>query len=295
MIIVRYDEIGLKSRFVRKKFEDTLINNIRRVLSREFRIKAKIKRDYGRIYVISNEEMIAKRISKVFGVIRAEMVEKMELDLSKNAIEIATKWKEKVKGRSFAVRVRRVGNHDFTSMDAARTIGQRVKEVARARVDLKNPDVEINVEIRDNYTYMVTKSFSGYGGLPTGTQDRVLSILCGKSSMLSTWFALKRGCDVDLMGDIGDEKEVLEFWASYRKINVVPSEGDLNEMLEEAYNLDYKGIYCSITAEELDDFYETLSKRTKPVYMPLLPFSDEEIYEMIKKMIDGAKLGCDHA
>ncbi len=291
MIILRYDEIGLKSRFVRRRFEDVLINNVRRVLKKEFNIKDRIKRDYGRIYVLSDDENIAIRISKIFGVVYAETAKKMELDLPKNAVEIAESWRDRVKGRSFAVRVRRSGNHDFTSMDAAKMIGQKIKEITGSRVDLKNPDVEIKIEIRDDHVYLITNSFPGYGGLPTGTQERVVSILNDKKALLSTWFALKRGCDVDVLIDPAytidtiDPVDVMEFWAAYRKIEVIQSEGDTERLLERAYKLDYKGIYCSITAEEFDSLYDVLTRRTKPVYMPLLPFSNREIDELIEKII----------
>ncbi len=293
MIIVRYDEIGLKSRFVRRKFEDTLISNIRRVLKNEFGFKARVKRDYGRIYVLSDDKNIAKRVSKIFGIAYAEIAEKMELDLPKNAIEIAKRLRGKVEGKSFAVRVRRTGSHDFTSMDAARIIGQKIKEITGSRVDLKNPDVEVQVEIRDDYMYHISDSFPGYGGLPTGTQERVISILNDRKALLSTWFALKRGCDVDVLTENFSEDcsiDVLEFWAAYRKINVIQSGDDAKKMLGEAYELNHKGIYCSITAEELNSFYDVLTKRTKPVYMPLLPFSNREIEELIERVVKEAEV-----
>ncbi len=83
MIILRYEEIGLKSRFVRKKFEDILIGNVRRVIEREFGTKAKINREYGRIYVFDEREEVARRTSKIFGVVGAEIAEKFDLDLEK--------------------------------------------------------------------------------------------------------------------------------------------------------------------------------------------------------------------
>ncbi|MBO8183418.1 MAG: hypothetical protein H0Z28_11610 [Archaeoglobus sp.] len=294
MIILRYDEIALKSKFVRKRFEDTLVGNVKRVIEREFGEKARIKRDYGRIYVLDNRERIAKRISKVFGIAGVEIAEKFELDLEKNAIEIAERWKERVKGKSFAVRVRRTGEHNFTSMDAARIIGGKLKELTNSRVDLKNPEVVIQVEIRDEDLYLVDRSFPGYGGLPVGTQERVLSVLSDEKSLLSTWFALKRGCDVDVLVGEKIDLDPIKFWAAYRKIDVIMDgidSSDIKTMLEKAYGLDYKGVYASITAEELESVYETLLKRNKPVYMPLLPLDQKEIYQRLKVVVEEAKNG----
>jgi|GEM_PF-1089415 thiamine biosynthesis protein ThiI len=299
MISVRYDEIALKSRFVRNRFEKILTGNMDRVLRRDFDGNFRIRRGYGRIYIdsashsesFSEEELrIARRISKVFGVVSADVSVKMELDLEENARRIAEIF-ENVKGRTFAVRVKRTGRHSFTSMDAARIIGREVVKKG-GMVDLKNPEVEISVEIRDSDLYLITDSFRGFRGLPVGTQERVLCILSDEKSLLSSWYALKRGCDIDVLmnPEFYWMLDVLSYWASYREIRSFESDGTFDEMLENAYESGYKAIFCSISSDELDSYSELLRKRKMPVFMPLLPFSGDEIEKkllLIKGEVDG--------
>ncbi|AGK61118.1 hypothetical protein Asulf_01118 [Archaeoglobus sulfaticallidus PM70-1] len=292
MIILRYDEIALKSSFVRRKFEKILMDNVRRVIRKEFGIKASVRGGYGRIYVDvgGNVESVARRISNVFGVVSAHVSVKRDLNLEKNAEEIAEYYKNRIKG-SFAVRVKRSGKHDFTSMDASKIIGRKLKEITGARVDLKNPETEIRVEIRDSKLYLMTSTYEGFGGLPVGSQERVLCIISDEKSLLSTWYAMKRGCDVDVLySERFEFIDNLPYWASYRRINTIQEKGGFEDLLSKAFSMDYKAVYCSITSKEIESYIDLLKNRKLPVLMPLLPFDDSEIDEKIKmiRMIGGS-------
>ncbi len=288
MIIARYDEIGLKSKFVRREFENILVQNINRVLSREKFGKNKVSREPGRIYIYSNDRKVAERVSKIFGIASTAVSEKKKLDLEENAEYIAELWRNKLgSDKSFAVRVKRKGKHDFTSMDAAKIIGKSVREVTGARVDLKNPDKEIIIEIRDDSIYIITETFKGYGGLPTGTQERVLCLFCDEKSFLSTWYALKRGCDIDVIynPELKNYVEKIPYWAAYRKINFVESGLNLENMLLESFNMELKGIYCSLTLEEIETYIEILRERRMPVFTPLISFDKTEIERKIENLL----------
>lgn len=282
MILVRYSEIALKSRFVRRKFENILMENIKRVLKVEGFGDFKLKKDWGRIYVYSDDENVAKRISKIFGVASTSLVVEANSDINEIKSKVVKIAAEKIgKEKSFAIRVRRFGRHDYTSMDVAKEVGYEVKKITNAKVDLNNPDVEIGIEIRDDKAYIFTEIFKGYAGLPVGTQERVLCYVCNDNkSFLTAWFALKRGCDVDLIGsnldNLREFKKLLESWACYRKIDVF--EGDL----EEAFRLKHNGIFLPITAKELKKYMKILKERTKPVFVPLLPFDEDEILKKIE-------------
>jgi len=280
MILIRYSEIALKSRFVRKRFEDILIENIRRVLKVEGYGDFKLKRDWGRIYLYSDDRTTAKRVSKVFGVASTSIAMEIESNISKIKSEaVSTALKNIDERKSFAVRVRRYGKHDYTSMDVAREVGHEVKKITKAKVDLNNPDVEISIEIREDKAYIFTEIFKGYAGLPVGTQERVLCWMKDNKSVLAAWFALKRGCDVDLIGkNVEKFKKLLKPWACYRKIDVF--EGDI----EKAFEMEHNGIFTSITAKEVEDYINILRKRTKPIFMPLLPFNDDEILRKIEEI-----------
>jgi thiamine biosynthesis protein ThiI len=286
MIIVRYGEIGLKGK-LRKKFEDLLISNIRRVLSAEG-YEAEITREWGRIYILSNDERIAERVARVFGVVSTSMATETNPNMDEivdKAVEVASKFVDSSK--SFAVRARRAGHHPFTSMDVAREAGAAIKAKTKAKVDLTNPDVEIGIEVRESRALIYASVFKGFGGLPVGSQERVLSLISDEKSFLSTWYALRRGCDVDLLvtEDVLYVKEEILPWACYRDVGVQISESsDLKDMLVEAFSTSYPAVFCSITSDDIGDYIHLLRRRKMPVLMPLLSFDEGVIERKIHEL-----------
>jgi thiamine biosynthesis protein ThiI len=187
--------------------------------------------------------------------------------------------------KSFAVRARRAGEHDFTSMDIQRIVGAEIKKKTGAKVDLKNPDVCIYIEAREKKSFIYTSIIRGFGGLPVGSQERVLSIMNDEKSILSTWYALRRGCDVDvLLSEQMDVHDILLPWACYRKIGLHLSKGNMKDLLCKAFETDYPAVYCSATFEEAENLISTslLKKRRMPVFTPLLSLKEEEIQKKIQ-------------
>ena len=283
MILIRYGELSLKGK-LRRKFENTLVSNIRRVAGREG-IKGKVKRERGRLYFIvsdagSNdfadfERLVAKRLSCIFGVVSTSPAIVCSSDLDEIAKTAEVFVDDVKRSGSFAVRTRRSGNHEYTSMDVARVVGERIKKMSNTKVDLKNPDFEVFIEVRNDKAYVFSEVFRGFGGLPVGTQGRVLAV-----DELSAWFALRRGCDVDLMVDedtgvasspepFSSEHEILKVWACYRKVGKVRLE------FEEALKSDYLAVFCSCGVKELIEKAELLKERRTVV---LTPFASEKVY-----------------
>ena len=97
----------------------------------------------------------------------------------------------------FAIKCRRVGKHDFTSQEMAAHCGGVVRNVVLAPVDLTNPDLTIFVEVRENDTFIFHEKIRGPGGLPLGTQGKVLVLLSsGIDSPVAAYLMMKRGCEV---------------------------------------------------------------------------------------------------
>jgi len=103
-------------------------------------------------------------------------------------------------GNSFAVRCRRTGSHPYTSLDVCREVGRRVLAGFPGlglRVDLEGPDVELGVEVRGDHAFVYTATVEGAGGLPLGTQPKVVGLLSGgMDSPVACWLVMKRGCPV---------------------------------------------------------------------------------------------------
>ena len=103
-----------------------------------------------------------------------------------------------MRAQKFAIKCRRVGKHDFTSQEMAAHCGGVVRDRILAPVDLTNPDLTIFVEVRDDDTYIFHEKIRGPGGLPLGTQGKVV-LFCfssGIDSPVAAYLMMKRGCEV---------------------------------------------------------------------------------------------------
>jgi thiamine biosynthesis protein ThiI len=200
IILVRYDELALKSKRVRAMYEAVLIKNLKAMLHADGCSYTDITRDMGRIFVHSDDPKALESALKVFGVVSASPAYTCEATLdsaAKLCREVAGGIIQD--GQSFAIRARRAGNHDFTSRDVAVACGEAVyqSEGKNIRVDLDNPDVEILVEIRQKKGYVFTGSVKGVGGLPLGTQGKMVALISGGiDSPVAAWLLMKRGCAI---------------------------------------------------------------------------------------------------
>ena len=86
---------------------------------------------------------------------------------------------------------------EFTSQEMAAHCGGVVRNVVLAPVDLTNPDLTIFVEIREDDAYIYHEKIRGPGGLPLGTQGKVVVLLSsGIDSPVAAYLMMKRGCEV---------------------------------------------------------------------------------------------------
>lgn len=196
-IIIRYGELALKSEPVRRRFERALINSIKLSLKS---IPYKIRTERGRIFV--DTKTIAKTIkilAQIPGITSISPAVKTRADLDAIRDKVTPLAKKLLKpGMSFAVRTTRIGEHAFSSKDINVAIGSYVLSLVKnLKVNLSNPDVEISIEVRGNDAYIFSKTVEGVGGLPVGTQGRIVAILSGnKKDAIATFMMLKRGCAV---------------------------------------------------------------------------------------------------
>ena len=145
-------------------------------------------------------EAVRSAAGTVFGIASVDTVIDVEFsDINGRAKGISEISGDEVVGRTFAVRVKRRGTHAWNSMDLARLIGSELLERSGG-VDLSNPDVEIRVTVLDDRALLVVDHRRGAGGLPIGTQDRVLCLVSGGfDSAVAAWMLMSRGCPVDFV------------------------------------------------------------------------------------------------
>ncbi|MFQ5888179.1 MAG: tRNA uracil 4-sulfurtransferase ThiI [Candidatus Hydrothermarchaeales archaeon] len=190
MIIVRYGEIGTKSRQSRNRIEARLVKNIKKAIG-----KNKVKRTFGRIYVDSDSKKDAEKISRIFGVVSTSIAMKVASNFDTIIDEGAKYALSKIKeNQTFAVRARRAGEHEFHSKDIEAELGAKIGGITKARVDLEAPDKTIYVEVREDHAYIFDEIIKGVGGLPLGTQGEAVALVSGGiDSPVAAWMMMARG------------------------------------------------------------------------------------------------------
>ena len=100
---------------------------------------------------------------------------------------------------TFKVKTRRANKKfEMHSMDLSMEVGAYLLDrMPNLKVDVKNPDVTLNIEIR-NSVYMHSQTIPCHGGLPYGSNGKAVSLLSGGiDSPVATWMMAKRGVEVE--------------------------------------------------------------------------------------------------
>jgi tRNA uracil 4-sulfurtransferase len=200
-IIVRYAEIALKGSN-RHIFIRQLKNNIIRILG----VSPRAVRHQHHQFVVrvrdSETDQMLMKLRKVFGIAwfapTHTCPSTME-SIIQNGIEVANGKVEP--GKTFAIRAQRPDKSlPFTSVDIERQLGEAVRTICGARVDLDHPDITIFVTAFAEITYIYTEKIPGPGGLPVYTSGKVLSLLSGGLDSIAASFNMaKRGAEVDFL------------------------------------------------------------------------------------------------
>jgi thiamine biosynthesis protein ThiI len=198
VLLLRLGEITIRGFHTRRKFEKLLLRNIHDAL-RSNGIEYSVKKEGGRIFVYSNDEFRAAQVlRRIFGVKSLSRAQEVEFESLSDLVEKAAAYfSSTVKGKSFAVRARRAGSHPFTSLDVERELGARLLREGGLRVDLENPEVTAYVEVRGKRAYLFTEIIEAYGGLPIGSEGKVIALVSGGfDSAVAAWYMLRRGAEV---------------------------------------------------------------------------------------------------
>jgi thiamine biosynthesis protein ThiI len=243
--IIRYAaELSIKSKRTQDGFRRRLIRNIRDALRSsggEFSIDGR----WGRILVRTSSDQAPAALSRVFGlssISEVDAVVPAELDAIVRAGEAL--YADRVRGRTYAVRAKRSGRHPFRSRDVMVQLGAALNR--EATVDLDNPEVTVNVDIRDDEAWLFTDHQQGVGGLPLGVEGHAVALLSGGyDSPVAAWLMLKRGVTLDYvfcnLGGDAYERAVVQVakiladgWSyGYRpRLHVVDFQGPLDALRE---------------------------------------------------------------
>ncbi|RJT43093.1 tRNA uracil 4-sulfurtransferase ThiI [Rahnella woolbedingensis] len=201
-IIKLFPEITIKSQSVRLRFIKILSSSIRNVVRPHDETLA-VVRHWDHIEVRSKDEskhdLIQELLCRIPGIRYVEEVEDRPYTDVHNIFEQTLEaYRSEVEGKTFCVRVKRRGTHDFTSTEVERYVGGGLNQhIESAKVSLKDPQVTVKLEINEDKLVLVKSRLEGQGGYPIGTQEDVMSLISGGfDSGVSSYMLMRRGCRV---------------------------------------------------------------------------------------------------
>ena len=197
-----YGELSLKGKN-RGQFERMLRNRIHKSLNG---YNYELVDDLSKLYVmVDNNDVdeVIEKLKKIFGIVGlnpSARIGSEDEEIKAKVLEVANYAYEQG-ARTFKIGVNR-SNKGFEkkSMDYARELGAHVLiNSSFEKVQMKNPDVQINIDIRKN-VYVYTERIKTYGGLPIGSTGKGLVLLSGGiDSPVASFMMAKRGMRINFV------------------------------------------------------------------------------------------------
>lgn len=195
--LVHYHEIGLKGKN-RAKFENRLKENLKTNL-RGLPVSSVMRISGHLLVVVEDPEAlpeVARIIRQTPGVARCSVGWRTERDPEEylRAAELAMAAGEPF--HTFKVQARRSNtDYELNSMELNQLVGAHLcREFPDKKVQMKDPDNTVHVQVVQGSVYVYSKSDPGVGGLPVGTGGKVISLLSsGIDSPVATWKMIRRG------------------------------------------------------------------------------------------------------
>ncbi len=253
MLLIRpAAEVAIKSKPVRRQQMRQLRQNIRKLLSRLDpdiavegswdRVNVEVPDDRGLLSLVLDE------LSRIPGISTIQEISVYPLqDLDDVAEKALSAFGERLAGKTFVVRARRSGQHNFTSSELERQVGGFLLAKSEAAgVRLKDPDVEVRIDVRDDKFHISHRKHEGMGGYPMGAVENVITLVSGGyDSSVAAYLMMRRGLRSHFLffnlggqaHEVGVKQVVSYLWQRYGsshsvKFISVPFEGVVAEIMQ---------------------------------------------------------------
>ncbi|ANZ97122.1 tRNA 4-thiouridine(8) synthase ThiI [Brochothrix thermosphacta] len=201
-ILVRYGELSTKGNN-RKVFVRRLASSVHQLLKDVPEVKINAERD--RLFITLNgadHQLIMERLHLVFGIQSYSPVIKVEQDIEQiKEMAVALLQRHYKEGQSFKVRTKRADKEfPFDTNDVNLMVGDAIMDAYNddIAVRMKNPDIEITVEIRKEGVYISSETVMGQGGMPVSSAGKAMLMLSGGiDSPVAGYLAMRRGVEIE--------------------------------------------------------------------------------------------------
>lgn len=244
-------EVAIKSKPVRRQQMRYLRQNIRKILARlDADIRVDGSWDRVDVDVPAGRGLSGLVIDELLRIPGISTIQEIGVFPFVSMDDVAEKalaaFGERLRGKTFAVRVRRHGDQDFRSIDLEREVGGALMQQARPRgVDLKSPEVEVRIEVQDNHFHIAHRRHRGLGGYPFGSVETVMTLVSGGyDSSVAAYLMMRRGLRSHFLffnlggtaHEVGVRQVVHYLWSRYgsshgAKFVSVPFEGVVAEIM----------------------------------------------------------------
>lgn len=273
VILIKYGELTTK-KGNRNFFVNLLYKSIQNKLKG---YDVKIFKDLSRMYIEFDEkdlDNILERVNKIFGIheyLVAYKVNTIDEEIRNKVLEIV----KQEKFNTFKVETKRsYKNFPIQSLEYSGILGGVIlKNIPNIKVDVRSPELTVNVEIRKDYTYIFTNYYYGLGGYPNNTLGKGMLMLSGGiDSPVAAYLAIKRGVHIEALyfeaiphtsinarNKVIDLCKKLSVYTSSIKLHIVP----FTEIQEAIYKTADEDYVITIMRRMMYRITERMAKRRK--------------------------------
>lgn len=198
LILIKYGELTTK-KANRKFFINTLDKNIKNILKDD---NIEIQKDRVRMYIKTSDNLdkIVLKLKCVFGIHGIVICYQVDNNIDSIKEQILEILKNQ-HFNTFKINTKRADkNFPIHTMELNNIFGSFVLKNIDCKVDVHNPDITVNIEIRSEGTFIYINEINGAGGYPVGIQGKGLLMLSGGiDSPVAGYLALKRGVDIECL------------------------------------------------------------------------------------------------
>jgi len=259
-IIKFFPEIMVKGPAAKKQMVTQLFNNLKKLLA-SISKEINVKKFLDKIEVVTPIENLTETrlvLLRTPGI--EQVLEALQFDKINTLDDIKVKVNEMmahtIQNKSFVVRAKRSGTHEFKSTNIEQTVGgYMLARNPTSTVNLHNPEVTIKIEMLNNQLNIITQKHTGLAGFPIGTQGDILSLMSGGfDSTVASYLTMKRGLKTHFVffnlggtaHEIGVKQVALYLWnkfgASHRVSFITIPFEDVVEEIFRSTSPSYMGV-----------------------------------------------------
>ena len=228
-ILKLFPEIMIKGSSAKRQMVGQLYTNLLSIFEK-ISSNIEVKKFSDKLEVLSPTlvlPQVRQRLLDTSGI--EQILEVIQFDnmdtLDKIKVKVGELVIDSLDGKTFVVRAKRTGKHDFSSIDLERTVGGYLLAHSNAtKVQMKNADITISMELIQNQLNMITTKYKGLSGFPIGTQGDILSLMSGGfDSTVASYLTMKRGIKTHFIffnlggnaHEIGVKQVALHLWNKF--------------------------------------------------------------------------------